>query len=116
MEKIKTIAVTFTLQESELVEIEKLADENGRTLEEQFEAMMTLGCKWDIQEKIKFWKKMRENEMKKKGFIKCSGCGEYTNDPMKGPPATAEDEAQDFSLYCPRCHEEGVEAHYAGNE
>ena len=65
MEKTREISVTYMLCGDELDAVQKLADQNGYTLEKQFELMMTAGCKWDIEGKIKFWQQMHENEMKK---------------------------------------------------
>jgi hypothetical protein len=62
MEKTKYITVTYLVCEDELVAIQELADQNGITLEEQFGRMMTVGSKWDIEKKIKFWQAMCENE------------------------------------------------------
>jgi len=65
MDKPKEITVTYRLYEEELKDVQILADQNGRTLEEQFDLMMTVGSKWDIKKKIEYWQWMRENEKKK---------------------------------------------------
>lgn len=109
------LSVTYRLYDNEIDAVQELANQNGRTLEDQFELMMTGGSKWDIEKKIGFWQEMGKNKKRKNETV-CAGCGKLTDDPMKGPPARPEDEAQDYSLYCPRCHEAGVEAHYGHNK
>lgn len=62
---MKEITITYTVYEDELKAVQELADWCGRSIEAQFESMMTLGSILDIQDKIKYWQTMRENEMKK---------------------------------------------------
>ena len=64
MNKRKEIAITFTLYDEEITAVQELADWCGRSFEAQFEQMMVVGSKWDIEKKIKFWQTMRENEKK----------------------------------------------------
>ena len=65
MDKLKKISVTYTLYDDEIAAVKELAEQNGRTLKQQFELMMTAGSKWDIKKKIEYWQWMRENEKKK---------------------------------------------------
>lgn len=65
MGKTKHLTVRYLVDENELAALQELADWEGRTVEREFELIMTGGSKWDIQEKIKFCQKMRENEKKK---------------------------------------------------
>ena len=67
MDKIKKITVTYTLYENEIEAVKKLAKQNGYTLKQQFQFMMTAGSKWDIEKKIKRFQEMSENEKKKGG-------------------------------------------------
>jgi len=62
--KYKEITVTYTLYDDDIVAVHQLADQNKRTIEQQFELMMTAGCKWDIEKKIKFWQEMIDNKKK----------------------------------------------------
>ena len=62
MNNRKEITVTFTLYDDEITAVQELADWSKRTIEAQFEHMMIVGSKWDIEKKIKFWQEMSKKE------------------------------------------------------
>ena len=64
---MKEFSVAYHLSTEEEADVQSLADEVGRPIENFFESMMQLGSKYDIEQKIKFWKFLSTNTKRKQG-------------------------------------------------